>query len=341
MKGPSSLLVLLVFLAGTAQALVWPAPPDAPRVKFMAAFPREGEPAQVEPEPFLKRSLWFILGISRRPGASRAGPVFRRPTGLAVVGDTAYVADLAKKKIIKYDLGTGRAADIPKSGPVLSSPVGVAAARGGRIFVSDSAKREVYIFDADGHADGRLAAPPGGWARPTGLAMDQDRELLYVADTGRHRIQVYRLDGGHLRAFGSRGGGPGQFNYPTYLNVETKTGRLLVCDSLNNRIQVFGADGGYIGEFGKAGDRPGYLARPRGLGVDSEGNIYVADGAFESVQVFDAQGRLLLFFGSSGGDPGSFSLPGGVFVDQQDRIFVADTYNARLQMFQYLPGGKT
>lgn len=341
MKGVLKLLLPLLLAAGTVQALVWPAPPDAPRVKFVSAFPREGElPAPVA-QPFLKKSLWFLLGVSRRPGGPRAEPVFQRPTGLCVAGETAYVADLGRRRVVKYDLSSGHAAVLPKSEGILSAPVGVAAARGGRVFVSDSAKRQVFIFDAEGHSDGRLAAPPGGWQRPTGLAIDQERGLLYVSDTARHTVQVYGIAGGHVRALGGRGTAPGEFNFPTYLHVDGKSGRLLVCDSLNSRIQTFGADGGYLNEFGQSGDRPGYLARPRGLGMDSEGNIYVADGALETVQVFDAQGTLLLFFGSSGEEPGSFSLPGGVFVDGQDRIFVADTYNARLQMFQYMRGAKS
>ena len=64
--------------------------------------------------------------------------------------------------------------------------------------------------------------------------------------------------------------------------------------------------------------------------------MYVVDGALEAVQIFDLKGKLELWFGESGTDAGSFILPGGIFVDGADRIYVADTYNARVQVFQYL-----
>ncbi len=47
-------------------------------------------------------------------------------------------------------------------------------------------------------------------------------------------------------------------------------------------------------------------------------------------------GTLLLAFGRSGQAPGEFWLPAGIDVDEEDRVYVVDSYNARLQVFQYL-----
>ena len=66
-------------------------------------------------------------------------------------------------------------------------------------------------------------------------------------------------------------------------------------DSMNFRVQIFDPDGKFLRVFGKLGDSFGQFARPKGIGVDSEGHVYVVDSAFNNVQIFDETGRLLLF----------------------------------------------
>ena len=105
---------------------------------------------------------------------------------------------------------------------------------------------------------------------------------------------------------------------------------------MNFRIQIFDQDGAFLYDFGIAGDGPGTFSKPRGIGVDSEGHIYVADAKFDNVQILDSTGRLLLYFGTSGLQPGEFYLPAGLAIDSKDRIYVADSFNQRIQVFQYL-----
>ena len=82
--------------------------------------------------------------------------------------------------------------------------------------------------------------------------------------------------------------------------------------------------------FGSAGTAEGQLGDPRGLAVDTQGNIYVADIANHAVKAFDAQGKLKFAVGSQGNGPGQFNEPHGVAVDAQGNIYVADTWNARV-----------
>jgi sugar lactone lactonase YvrE len=79
----------------------------------------------------------------------------------------------------------------------------------------------------------------------------------------------------------------------------------------------------------------GTMFRPKGIGMDSEGHLYVVDGLWGVVQVFDREGHLLYYFGSRGTRSGQFQLPAGLFIDRDDRIFVVDSYNRRVQVFRY------
>ena len=77
------------------------------------------------------------------------------------------------------------------------------------------------------------------------------------------------------------------------------------------------------------------MFRPKGIGIDSEGHLYVVDGQWGIVQVFDEQGRLLYYFGERGTGPGQFQLPTGLQIDKQDRIYVVDSFNRRVEVFHY------
>ena len=105
---------------------------------------------------------------------------------------------------------------------------------------------------------------------------------------------------------------------------------------MNFEVKLFYADGHAIGRFGHLGDGSGDFARPKGIGVDSDGHVYVIEGLHDVVQIFERDGRFLLAVGGSGTGPGSFWLPTGLHVDAEDRVYVADSYNGRVQIFQYL-----
>ena len=308
-------------LAAPAEALVWPAPPQRPRIKFIRAFrdPRDLKIAA----PFFERLWTLVAGEKNRE--------MTKPYALAVDGQRVAVADPGAFVVHIYDTKAQTYARITdgERGP-LRSPVGVVFGQD-RIFVADSEHAKIFVYDGGG--DFLFAI--GGVARPTGLAYDRGERRLFVADTVEHRIAMFNDDGDLLYAFGYRGGQDGEFNFPTHLRV--RGDRLYVNDTMNFRIQVFDLDGNHVRTFGTHGDGSGDFAQPKGVGVDGEGNIYVADAMFDRVQIFDPEGRYLLSFGGNGSAVGAFWLPAGVFVED-DLIYVADSYNRRVQVFQFMGG---
>ncbi len=326
------LVPLAIGPAAAGEKPVWPAPPDKPRIEYLETL-TAGKRADGKRGKFGKM-LDFLLGVV---SGGRSEQEFLRPTGIWVTENAVFVADPGVGRVMVRDKASGKSRGVPSARRHrMPFPVGVAVAPDGRLFVSDPELGGVSVFDPEGKPLPGLAAPPQGFQRPTGLALDAKLSRLYVSDTGTHSVSAYGLDGRYLFTFGGRGGGAGELNYPTYLWADSGTGRVLVCDSGNFRVRIFDPEGKPAGGFGEMGDRPGYLARPRGIAADSDGDVYSVDGALEAVQIFDEKGRLLLYFGESGGAPGYFSMPGGIFVDGQDRIYVADSFNSRVQVFQYL-----
>jgi len=76
----------------------------------------------------------------------------------------------------------------------LAKPYAVAVHRG-RIYVSDSAERDVKVFDFPRHKYYRIGQDdPGRILKPLGLDVD-GAGMLYVADATAHDIKVFDGDG--------------------------------------------------------------------------------------------------------------------------------------------------
>jgi len=88
-----------------------------------------------------------------------------------------------------------------------------------------------------------------------------------------------------------------------------------------------------ISQWGSSGKNAGQFNTPRGVALDSQGNVYVADTLNHRIQKFDRTGKQLLSVGSEGSGDGQFNQPMGVAVDPQGNIYVADTWNHRIQKF--------
>ena len=307
--------------------LFWPLPPDSPKISYVMSLT---EPKDLgERKGFFRRAMEFILGKEEAPRLIQPHAVYSDGKGKVYITDTGlqvvHVFDFAK---MKYRQVFG----LPFSR--LLSPVGVGVDRQDRLYVSDSEINRIFVFDPKGKFL-RVIGQPGDFVRVAGIALSPFNNLLYVVDSGGHKVLAFDMDGLKKFEFGQRGSGEGQFNFPTHIAVD-QNGQVYVSDSLNFRIQVFHPDGQFVTKFGGVGNVVGSFSKPKGITVDREGHIYVVDGLYDTVQVFNMQGELLMNFGTSGIEEGRFWLPAGIFADARDRIYVADTYNHRVQVFQYM-----
>jgi sugar lactone lactonase YvrE len=315
--------------------LEWPRQSAGPKLRFVYEFRGRLKPPA---RPWYIKVFRGLVGLSPEQSVRRRTKKMHLPTAIAAANGMLYIGDVGTRGILRYDPAEKKVEWLPQGGKLqLVSPVALAVHPDGRIFVADSDLGKIFILSPEGRPAGVFAEAGEHLTRPVGLALGEDR--LFVSDVKRHRIAVFGLDGSFQYAIGKRGSANGEFNFPTYIHLDRKNERLFVVDSSNFRIQWFSKDGTHLGGFGRIGNKPGYLARPRGIALDSDDNIYLSDGAFESVQVFDLKGRLLYNLGREGKTPGRFNLPGGVTVDENDRLYVADTHNSRVQAFQYLRGG--
>ena len=242
-----------------------------------------------------------------------------------------HVFDFAQQK---YKFIERRDKDKDKD-PMLG-PQCVAVDAQDNIYVTDSETGKIFVFNAGGKYERVIGSIKGGegyFKRPTGIAVDSVTQRIYVTDTLRNQIFMMDMQGSILQAIGKRGDGNLEFNLPTELRLDGEN--LIVVDAMNFRVQVLDRSGTFRYSIGQAGDISGSVFRPKGIGVDSEGDLYIVDGLWGVVQVFNRQGDLLYYFGKRGTHAGEFQLPAGLFINSEDRIFVVDSFNRRIQVFHY------
>ena len=184
---------------------------------------------------------------------------------------------------------------------------------------------------------GMSGTGPGQFSNPRNVAVDA-QGMVYVLDTGNHRVQVFDANGQFVTMWGTEGSGPGQLKEPWGIAVSSD-GQVYVADTWNHRLVKFSADGEVAGAWGYYGSTNGMLGEqgvfwgPRGLAADSAGNVYITDTGNKRVQKFSPDGEFLGQWGGYGVEPGQLDEPVGIAIDRDDNIYVADTWNRRIQKF--------
>jgi len=330
--------IMSYFPAQQTVDLGWPPPPERRRLQYAGTLIGEEnftvDPTGPQDGAGIKLLKW-IAGLGGDDARSRR--LLRPQTGAVDAGGRVLITDVGRQGVVVFDPTLGKLelwqqATLARR---FDTPVGIAVAPGGQVFVADAGLGMILRLDSSGRPQGYL--DDGALERPTGLALDPASGELYVADSARHDIKVFGADGGLVRTLGRRGEAPGEFNGPTHLAFHD--GRLIVADTLNARVQVLESDGRPLTNFGKRGLYLGNMVRPKGVTVDSTGNIYVVESEHDHLLVYDSRGRFLLPVGGNGAGIGQFFLPAGAWTDGNDGIFVADMFNGRVTVFRFLGDG--
>ena len=256
----------------------------------------------------------------------------------------------------------------------LKYPVGVAIDACGNIYIADpescrirKVKKSTGIISTvagngrNGNEGGGGLATSASLAWPQGIAVDVSGNI-YIADTSNRSIFKVTKSTGIITTVA----GNGQYGYsgnggqatsavigsPVSVAVDA-SGNIYIADYYNYRIRKVTKSTGIIttvagnGQKGFGGDGgQATLAQfndPRGIAVDSSGNIYIAESDSNIARVVSKSTGIIStvagsVFSGDGGVPGSAQLnsPLGIAVDASGNIYIADTGNNRIRKIDHV-----
>lgn len=213
----------------------------------------------------------------------------------------------------------------------------------------------------------------GDFQRPHAVAFDRAHGEVWVADSGRGLIGIYRTSGTELFTFGSRQylrdpvrlaltpngdiavveGDHAHIRLFSYRgvykgDVELKgtpekpvigaiaydgAGNLYVGENRTGQVLVYAPDGRQRLAFGSRGRDDGQFQSITGIAIDADGTICISDAQALPVQLFDSQGNFIRGWGKHEMGANNFSLPSSIAVDSQHRILVSDELRHQVKVF--------
>lgn len=238
-----------------------------------------------------------------------------------------------KQKWMDRLAGTQPTTDNTKMLFQLAEPYGMAVDSKNNLYVADQKVGAIFIFNTETRDVELLKNKTHGhFVRIIGLAMD-DNDRLFVSDPGLHHVLVFNAK--HVPEDVITDG----LVTPGGLAIDVENRLLYVADVDQDQVLVYDADTLKLKHrIGTTGHKhelttPGDFARPSGLAVDRDSNLYVADTLNNRIEIFDGDGNFISTFGKAGDGPGYFSRPKGVAIDSDDHIWVVDGMQDRVQVF--------
>jgi phage tail-like protein len=185
---------------------------------------------------------------------------------------------------------------------------------------------------------------PGQWNAQRGLLIPPSRRVLFVADSGNHRLQIFDLDTFQLLEIWGAGTGfvpspsslPGRFNMPWTLAADS-AGNVYVVDYGNSRVQKLNPLGQVMAPFSVNCSASG-VVEPSDIAVSTvSGNIcvFVLDASTHKIHLLDVDGNPLK---DSAGNPlvlsdANLQQPMGLAA-AGDSLYVGDNAARRIFRFQ-------
>jgi DNA-binding beta-propeller fold protein YncE len=209
------------------------------------------------------------------------------------------------------------------------------AARQGIVAVTDTVLHLGYIFNLRKRKLYRFGDIEGAGkvSKPMGVAMD-GRSLIYVADIGARRVNVYDALGMYVRSIGSAE----DLERPVDVAVTDDGGRVYVVDaggidSKRHGFVAYDGEGNKLYARQERGAEKGQFNLPTQIAVAPDGNIYVLDGGNFRVQVFSPEGEFIQTWGEAGRNFGDLARPRGLAVDRVGNVYVSDAAYRNVQVF--------
>lgn len=118
------------------------------------------------------------------------------------------------------------------------TPAGFAVTSDGTFYIANTTSNRIDVRNGPGPSFqwGGTGSGPGQFSVPSDVEIADG--LVYVADSGNNRVQIFQLDGTYVAQFGTAGTAPGKLLRPSGVAV-APDGTIYVAELSNNRVSRF------------------------------------------------------------------------------------------------------
>ena len=149
-----------------------------------------------------------------------------KPVDAVAYQGLLYVVDSGEREIKVFNIESGEKIQTfgrnNKPEENLGLPTGITIGPDELLYISDSGRFQIVIYDRDGHERGSIGRPGanlGHFARPRGVAVDREGRVFAV-DAAFENVQIFRDDGQMLLFFGGSGTTPGKLFLPADVSID-------------------------------------------------------------------------------------------------------------------------
>lgn len=212
------------------------------------------------------------------------------------------------------------------------SPVAVAVDKSGAVWALDKKKSRIVKLDEAGNILSSFGSPGSrkGEFNDAGDIAISGAGIIFVADTGNSRVQVFSSDGVFLKEIQSDVSG--KLDEPVAISIDPQNG-LYVLDKGRSVVSIYSAKGEPLGVFGKRADGSAILEKPVSL-MTTQDEVFVLDS--NKVKVFSHKGQFIRTFADEGSGPGELAEPVAITATGDTTFVISERGNKRLQAFATL-----
>lgn len=309
--------------SGTEDIVIFPAPPDTARIQFLTRI----------------SSMYDVTGSGKSFSSFIFGQdeniIINKPYGVALSKGKIMVCDTYIHGLDIIDMEKNKFEQfIPGGKGELKVPLNCYVGKNGYLYIADAERKQIVVFDENRKYSGSFGETEN--FKPVDVFVQDDK--IWVSNLAGHQINVYSNDSSFtlLNSFPevNKNDANSLFS-PT--NIFVTAGKVYVTDFGDFKIKIYTPEGEFISSVGTYGEGIGQLARPKGIAVDREENLFVVDAGFENTQIFNKDGNLLMFFGGNYKGPGDMWLPAKVVLDYDNlkyfQKFVDPSFNLKYLIF--------
>ncbi len=232
------------------ELIIYPAPPEKPRIQYLTSISNSTDITG-------EQSGFMASVIGEEEVRS-----LNKPYGISIHKGKIYICDTMLGGLIIIDLNNSTFENfIPKGLGQLKKPINCFIDSEGKLYVTDSQREQVVVFDAGGNYITSFGEKQE--AKPIDIFVDQSN--IWVADLKNHKVNVYDKTTFDYQYSIPKDNADSLATLYSPTNLFVRNKKLYVSDFGDFNIKIYTKEGDYLQTIGSYGRNLGQFVRQKEL----------------------------------------------------------------------------